>query len=142
MALTDTEQRFLGVHRHGRLATVTPSGAPQVKPVGFAYNGELGTIDISGYDMGRSAKYRNVRNNPHVAFVVDDVVGEGAEGVRFLEIRGVAEALAGQAGVASGLAPEIIRIHPRRVVGYNVDPGRPGFQARDAGAGDPEPGPD
>ena len=29
------------------------------------------------------------------------------------------------------LAPEIIRIHPRRIVSFNVDPDHPGFAARD-----------
>jgi pyridoxamine 5'-phosphate oxidase family protein len=140
MPLTDIEQRFLASHQHGRLATVTPGGAPQVKPVGFAYNSELGTIDIGGYNMGQSAKYRNVRHNPRVAFVVDDVVADGPEGVRFLEIRGLAEALNGRVPAPPGLTPEIIRIHPRRVLGYNIDPERPGFQVRDAGAAHEQPG--
>jgi pyridoxamine 5'-phosphate oxidase family protein len=134
MTLTDTEARFLAGHRHGRLATVARGGGPQVKPVGFLYNAELGTIDISGFSMGQSAKYRNVRRNPDVAFVVDDALGEGPAGMRFLEIRGVAEALTDQAPPGPGLAPEIIRIHPRRVLGFNIDPGRPGFGARDVQA--------
>jgi pyridoxamine 5'-phosphate oxidase family protein len=32
---------------------------------------------------------------------------------------------------AGHLAPEIIRIHPRRVLSFNVDPDHPGFAARD-----------
>jgi pyridoxamine 5'-phosphate oxidase family protein len=130
MALTDTEQRFLVGHRHGRLATVAPGGAPQVKPVGFSYNTGLGSIDISGFNMGQSAKFRNVLRNPMVAFVVDDVLSEGPAGVRFLEIRGLGEALSEQAPSEPGLAPEIIRIHPRRVLAYNLDPESPGLQVR------------
>ena len=42
-----------------------------MKPVGFAYHRELGTIHISGFKMAQSAKYRNVRRHPEVAFVVD-----------------------------------------------------------------------
>src|SRR5438270_4947511 len=118
MALTDTEQQFLAGQRQGRLATVAPGGGPQVKPVGFSYNLELGSIEISGFNMGQSAKYRNVRRNPKVAFVVDEVRFPGPEGVRFLEIRGVAEALADREAAAHGLAPEIVRIHTRRVVSY------------------------
>jgi pyridoxamine 5'-phosphate oxidase family protein len=38
--------------------------------------------------MERSAKYRNIRLNPQVAFVIDDATGQGAAGMRFLEIRG------------------------------------------------------
>jgi pyridoxamine 5'-phosphate oxidase family protein len=133
MALTDTEQRFLADHRHGRLATVGPRGTPQVKPVGFSYNVQLGSIDIAGFNMGQSAKYRNVVRNPNVAFVVDDVVFEALEGVRFLEIRGVAEAVPDQTPSDPHLAPEIIRIHPRRVLGYNLDPERLGLQTRVVG---------
>jgi pyridoxamine 5'-phosphate oxidase family protein len=56
----------------GRLATVQRNGTPQASPVGFTYNAELGTIDIFGYNMAESQKYRNIAVNPKVAFVVDD----------------------------------------------------------------------
>jgi pyridoxamine 5'-phosphate oxidase family protein len=138
MTLTAAEQRFLATQRHGRLATIGPDGIPQVKPVGFGYNAELGTIDITGMNMASSAKYKNVRSNPNVAFVADDVPApeSGAAGVRFLEVRGTAEAVSaspgpGQPAADDHLAPEIIRIHPRRVLAYNVDPDLPGLQARD-----------
>lgn len=136
--LTEAEQRFLSAQRHGRLATIAPDGIPQVKPVGFSYNSELGTIDITGFNMARSAKYKNIRSNPNVAFVADDVPApeNGASGVRFLEIRGAAEAVTlgpGQPATDGHLAAEIIRVHPRRVIAFNVDPERPGLQARDIG---------
>jgi len=140
MTLTEAEQRFLATQSHGRLATVAPDGTPQVKPVGFSYNERLGTIDISGFNMAGSAKYRNVQQNPRVAFVADDQPGpaDGAAGVRFLEVRGPAETVTaapgpGQPAADGHLAPEIIRIHPRRVLAYNVDPDRPGLQTRDVG---------
>jgi pyridoxamine 5'-phosphate oxidase family protein len=133
MTLTQAEQRFLASQRHGRLATIAPDGTPQVKPVGFSYNSELGTLDIAGMNMAHSAKYKNVRSNPNVAFVADDVPApeRGAAGVRFLEIRGAAETVTGWPGADGHLAPEIIRIHPRRVLAYNVDPDRPGLETRD-----------
>jgi pyridoxamine 5'-phosphate oxidase family protein len=134
MALTEAEQRFLSTQRQGRLATIAPGGSPQVKPVGFAYNAELGTIDIAGFNMAASAKYRNIRTNPQVAFVVDEVRFEGIDGVRFLEIRGRAEAVSGQVPADSHLAPEIIRIHPRRVLAFNLDPDLPGLQTRNVAA--------
>jgi pyridoxamine 5'-phosphate oxidase family protein len=135
MTLTETEQRFLSAQRHGRLATIAPDGTPQVKPVGFSYNTELGTIDIAGTNMARSAKYRNIQSNPNVAFVADDVPApeRGAAGVRFLEIRGTAETATASPDPGGHLAPEIIRIRPRRVLAFNVDPGRPGLQTRDVG---------
>lgn len=134
MTFTDSEQRFLGRQRHGYLATVGPDGMPQVKPVGFTYNPDLGTIDIAGMNMARSAKYRNVRANPLVAFVADEVTAPTVEGAHFLEIRGNAEHAAGPHDPTGHLAPEIIRIHPRRVISFNVDPDHPGFAARDVKA--------
>ena len=72
MSLTQAEQKFLAGHRLAMLATVGPDGGPQNKPVGYAYNDELGTIDIYGLNMAQSAKYRNVARQPLVALVVDD----------------------------------------------------------------------
>jgi len=132
MTLTDIEEAYLRTQQHGRLATVAPNGAPQNKPVGFDYNAELGTIDVYGMNMENSAKFRNVTVNPEVAFVVDDIFGDGAEGVRFLEIRGRAETVAGDASNNDGhLSRHFIRIHPRRITGWNVVPNRPGFYTRD-----------
>ena len=103
MTLTEAEQRFLAAQDHGRLATIARDGTPQVKPVGFSYNPRLGTIDIAGMNMARSAKYKNVQANQNVAFVADDVPapGDGAAGVRFLEIRGAAETGAASSQVLS-----------------------------------------
>jgi pyridoxamine 5'-phosphate oxidase family protein len=134
--LTDAEQRFLARQARGHLATISPDGLPQVKPLGFTYNVALGTVDIAGFNMANSAKYRNVRSNPHVAFVVDEVTAPTMDGAHFLEIRGVAETAVGSHDPAGHLAPEIIRIHPRRVVSFNVDPDQPGLAARDAESGD------
>jgi pyridoxamine 5'-phosphate oxidase family protein len=134
MTLTDAEQRFLGRQPRGHLATIGPDGTPQVKPLGFTYNAALGTIDIAGYNMARSAKYRNIHANPRVAFVVDEVTEDSMEGAHFLEIRGTAEAVSGPASTDGHPASEIIRIRPRRVIAYNVDPDRPGLQARDVAA--------
>lgn len=110
--------QYLAEQRHGVLATVAPGGSPQAKPVGFRYDAERGAIDIAGYAMERSAKFRNVGVNPHVALTVDDVPDPdaGAAGVRFIEIRGIAE----QVRTSGELSPWIIRIHPRRLVSYNI----------------------
>ena len=114
--MEDVYLRYLTSHSQGRLATIGPDGGPQNKPVGYRYNAELGTIDIGGYSNERSAKYRNVGREPKVSFVIDDVVGPGVEGMRFLEVRGEAEQ-----------AAELIRIRPRRLLGWNIDPDSPGL---------------
>jgi pyridoxamine 5'-phosphate oxidase family protein len=81
--------------------------------------------------MGRSAKYRNIGSNPRVAFVVDEVTADTMEGAHFLEIRGVAEAVPDAVPADAHLAAEVIRIHPRRIIAFNVDPEHPGLQTRD-----------
>jgi PPOX class F420-dependent enzyme/OxyR family protein/uncharacterized protein (TIGR02246 family) len=128
MALDNAAKRYLASQSRGRLATIGSDGVPQNKPVGFTYNAELGTIDIAGFNMDTSAKYRNVGINSNVAFVVDDAVSEGAAGMRFIEIRGQAEHVSVEPSPGVGLSPHIIRIHPRRVITMNVDPDDPGLQ--------------
>lgn len=131
MAFTPVEAAYLAGQQRGRLATVAPDGTPQNKPVGFGHNAEFDTIDIYGFGMESSAKFRNIKLRPDVSFVVDDVVGEGASGVRFLEIRGRAEAASLVVPPAEQMSTSFIRIHPRRIVAYNIDPDRPGFYGRD-----------
>jgi pyridoxamine 5'-phosphate oxidase family protein len=132
--LDEAHVRYLTSHHQGRLATVAPDGTPQNKPVGYRYDPDNGTIDIAGFNMETSAKYRNIATNPHVAFVVDDAVGEGAAGMRFLEVRGLAEQADAPSAPEDGLSPSIIRIHPRRVVSWNVDPSHPGLRTHTIGS--------
>ena len=122
MLLDEDHVNFLTSHGLGRLATVATGGGPQNKPVGYRYNAELGTIDIGGFAMERSAKYRNIVANPMVSFVVDDSVGQGAEAMRFVEVRGRAEQV--PAGPDAG--GPVIRIHPARVISWSI-PGHPGL---------------
>jgi pyridoxamine 5'-phosphate oxidase family protein len=131
MTLNTAEQHFLDRQPLGHLATLGTDGTPQVKPLGFTYNRDLGTIDIAGFNMANSAKFRNVQGNPNVAFVVDEQTAQNMEGAHFLEIRGVAETTTGPKDPTHQLPPEMIRIHPRRVVSFNVDPDHPGLIARD-----------
>ena len=134
MPLDEVFVRYLNSQSRGRLSTVGPDGHPQNKPVGYRYNADLGTIDIGGFDMEHSAKYRNIGINPHVAFVVDDAVGQGAPGMRFLEVRGEAEQVGSGPGAGQGLSRHLIRVHPRRLVSLNIDPEHPGMQTRDVAA--------
>lgn len=51
--------------------------------------------------------------------------------MRLLEIRGRAEPASLAAPPDEHLSASFIRIRPRRIVAYNIDPDRPGFYARD-----------
>ena len=131
MPVDEIYVHYLNGRSRGRLATVSPDGSPQNKPVGYRYNADLGTIDIAGLEMERSAKYRNIGANPKVALVVDDQFGEGAAGTRYLEVRGDADQIRSAAPMEPGLSPHLIRIRPRRLVAWNIDPAHPGLHTTD-----------
>lgn len=57
-AFTEPEAGYLGSQRIGRPATVDAFGRPQANPVAFFLN-EDGTLDIGGFAMGRTKKWRN-----------------------------------------------------------------------------------
>jgi pyridoxamine 5'-phosphate oxidase family protein len=127
--LTEAEFSYLAEQPLGRLATVSPDGTPQVKPVGFRYDPDLGVIDIGGHNMAASTKFRNVAAGSQVALVVDDLVSRDPWRVRGLEIRGDAEALT-DVSYRPGLPREVIRIHPRRILSWGIEPGQAGMTGR------------
>jgi pyridoxamine 5'-phosphate oxidase family protein len=114
MVFAPSEIAYLTGQRLGRLATVQEDGTLQVSPVGFSYNSDTETIDIRGYNLAKSQKYRNIGHNGRAAFVVDDVPSVDPWRVRCIEIRGVAEA------TDEGGGP-LIRIHPRRIISFGID---------------------
>jgi pyridoxamine 5'-phosphate oxidase family protein len=125
MTFRSHEIEYMSSADLGRLATIKPDGTPQNSPVGFSYNAELGTIDIVGYQMSKSRKYRNVAVNPRVAFVVDDIASRDPWRVRCLEIRGTAEQVelptAATEPNGDALDTAIIRITPTRIIGFGID---------------------
>lgn len=119
-AFSPSELDYLRTDRLlGRLATIDSSGQPHVVPVGWRYNPELNTIDIGGRDFARTRKFRNVRANPKVAFVVDDVLPPWQP--RCVQIRGEAEALDAVTPPDGGEPAQIIRITPSTVVSWGLD---------------------
>ncbi|XRQ13872.1 PPOX class F420-dependent oxidoreductase, partial [Actinomadura welshii] len=130
MSLSDSERAYLGTQRLGRLATVGPDGGPQNNPVGFTYNAAAGTIDIRGHDLAKTRKYRNLRDNDQVAFVVDDLASVDPWHVRGIEIRGRAETVVEDAPRGSGFAGDLIRIHPHKIFTWGIDPAANGMTKR------------
>ncbi|CAN5567090.1 PPOX class F420-dependent oxidoreductase [soil metagenome] len=124
MSFKPHEIAYLEAADLGRLATLAPDGSLQNSPVGFSYNETLGTIDIAGYGMSRSRKFRNIQSNSTVAFVVDDIFSRDPWRVRCLEIRGTAEsAEAEPSSEPNGdqLDTAIIRITPHRIISFGID---------------------
>ena len=142
MTFKPHEIDFMRQAELGRLATIQPNGTPQNSPVGFTYNEELGTIDIAGYNMSKSQKFRNIAHNDKVAFVVDDITSRDPWRVRCLEIRGTAEQaqIAPSRGCGRGRAGHGDHpAHSARIISFGIDepdtePPAHGGQTRRVGA--------
>lgn len=115
MIFSDTELRYLATQQLGRIATQQPNGTLQVSAVGFQYNPTTQTIDVYGFRMDRSRKYRNVADNGRVAFVIDDLASTKPWRPRSVEVRGHAEATTDDNG------SPMIRITPERVISFGLD---------------------
>jgi len=129
MIFTERERAYLESQSLGRMGTVDAKGRPQVRPLGFQLNDD-DTIDIGGPQLSKSQKWRNLERNPEVSFVVDDMTPDEPGAVkpgwgRGVEIRGTAELLTDHEPPAYGgawFSNEVIRIHPRLVHSWHLDP--------------------
>ena len=117
---TEKELEYLAGQRLGRLATVDSAGNPHVVPVGFRYNPATGTIDIGGLDVKNTRKWHHAAAHPRVAFVVDDVLPPWQ--ARGIQVQGDVELL-DEGGKERGphFAPELMRLHPARIVTWGID---------------------
>jgi pyridoxamine 5'-phosphate oxidase family protein len=122
-SLTAAEIAYLQSQRLARIATVGADGQPHVVPVSFRYNAETKTIDIGGhYGFAKRKKWCDVKSNPKVAVVIDDIVSVNPWKVRGIEIRGEAEMLmTGGQSIVPGFDPEMFRITPKRVISWGIN---------------------
>ncbi|AJE81090.1 MULTISPECIES: PPOX class F420-dependent oxidoreductase [Streptomyces] len=118
--LSERERAYLGTQRIGRLATVDTEGQPQANPVGY-FPQDDGTLLVGGLSMGTSKKWRNLKGNPRLSLVVDDIVSERPWRVRGVEIRGEAELLTGPHELGPHFSEEVIRIHPKWVHSWGLE---------------------
>ena len=114
---TDSELQYLTRERRlARIATVGRDGMPHVVPVGWSFNVELDTIDVTGRELERTKKFRDVAFSRRAAIVIDDLASTNPWRPRAVEVRGRAEAIE---------QPEaMIRIHPERIISWGLNGGR------------------
>ncbi len=111
-AFTAQELSYLTSGRHlGRLATVGHDGFPHVVPVGWSYNAQTDTIDVTGRNFAATRKFRNARANPQVAIVIDEVLPPWRP--RSVMVQGHAGALVEPTAM--------IRITPVKVISWGLD---------------------
>ena len=113
-AFTQKEIEYLEEQRLGRLATVDGEGRPHVVPVAFRYNAEHDTLDIGGRNIAASKKFRDAQKTGKAAFVVDDVLPPW-------RARGAEVLSEGGKEIMENISEELIRIFPRRIVGWGID---------------------
>jgi PPOX class probable F420-dependent enzyme len=105
MTMTTTSRRVLEFTQHNYLAilaTVYPSGGPQVFPIWYEYDGESFTVATEA----GAAKVRNIHQNPQVALCITDTSRQ----VKSLTVLGRAEMV-----MDNDLAQEV---HRRLAVRY------------------------
>jgi pyridoxamine 5'-phosphate oxidase family protein len=121
-SLTAAQIKYLAGQRLGRIATTGADGKPHVVPTSFRYNDELGTVDVGGFRVATTKKYRDVQANPWAAIVVDDLVSIDPWAPRMLEIRGRAETVSsGGADLGPGFGEAFIRIFPEKVNAFGIE---------------------
>ncbi|GCE16148.1 PPOX class F420-dependent oxidoreductase [Tengunoibacter tsumagoiensis] len=116
---TPNEIKYLSSQPLGRLATVNSQGDPHVVPVSFRFNAELDTIDIGGFNLSKSKKFREAVQHGRVAFVVDDVLPPWQP--RGVEVRGLARAETLQETMQEGMDAEILRITSTHITSWGID---------------------
>jgi pyridoxamine 5'-phosphate oxidase family protein len=131
---TEKELEYFAGQRLGRIATVGPDGQPHVVPTSFRYNPEHDTIDVGGMRMSQTKKVRDVRHGGRAAIVVDDVLPPWQP--RMIEVRGTAEVVSsGGKAFGDNFEDTIVRIRPRRIISYGINPGEQAVNARSVNPG-------
>jgi pyridoxamine 5'-phosphate oxidase family protein len=118
----EKEFEYLRGQRLARLATADAGGSPHVVPVGFRVSEDGDAIEVGGHGFADSKKYRDMRANPRVAIVVDDLVSVSPWTPRGIEIRGTAELQdAGGERFGPGWDRAWVRIVPERIVSWGIE---------------------
>jgi pyridoxamine 5'-phosphate oxidase family protein len=120
---TDHELEYLSSQPLARLATADDANAPHVVPVGFRVSPDGNAIDVGGHGMAKSKKYRDLRANPRVAIVIDDLASTDPWTPRGIEVRGTAEIhdTGGAERFGEGWDEAWVRIVPERVASWGIE---------------------
>jgi pyridoxamine 5'-phosphate oxidase family protein len=101
-----------------RFATASPSGKPDVAPVGFTVDGD--DIITAGFDITKTVRYRNVQSNPRASVVIDDLASIDPWSPRGVKIVGTVSI-----EMVNG-SPQF-RISPDVIISWGVNDTSPGI---------------
>ena len=120
------EKDYLGLQRLARIATASSRGEgsiqPDVVPVGFDFDGEY--FYVSGMNLLKSTKYKNVQKNHRVALVIDDLKSVDPWEPRGIRIYGIADVVTRQGGYMQQTdhpSAVYIRINPMKKWSWGID---------------------
>jgi pyridoxamine 5'-phosphate oxidase family protein len=119
-SFTEKEIDYLRSQRLARIATADSGGQPHVMPVTFKVSSDAAAIDVGGRNFGRTKKYRDIRANPRVAVVIDDLASTTPWKPRGVEVRGTAALQEPGGGPVDSDQPWV-RITPERIVSWGLD---------------------
>ncbi len=117
---TEKELAYLRSQRLARLATADLHGAPHVVPLGFRVSEDGTAVEVGGRSFGSTKKYRDMRANPKVAIVIDDLASVSPWKPRGIEVRGTAEIREGAGGPVPA-EQHWARITPKRIVSWGIN---------------------
>ena len=127
--LSQNEIDYLNTQRIARIATASISSKdgnravqPDVVPVGFDFDGEF--LYVSGMNILKSSKYKNVLKNKNVAIVIDDLKSVDPWDPRGIKIYGDADVVTRQGGYMDQTGHSehhYIRIRPRKKWSWGID---------------------
>jgi pyridoxamine 5'-phosphate oxidase family protein len=103
---TDAELTYLNSQPLMRFATASPAGKPDVAPVTFEVDGD--DIITAGFDITRTARYRNIQKNPRAVLVVDDLATIDPWSPRGVKIIGPAAIEETEGSPRFRITPEVI----------------------------------
>jgi len=89
-----------------RFASASPAGVPDVAAVAFSVDGD--DLVTAGFDITKTVRYRNIRQNPRATVVVDDLAALQPWTPRGIKVRGRASIETDAAGEKFRISPEVI----------------------------------
>jgi pyridoxamine 5'-phosphate oxidase family protein len=123
---TQAELDYLASQPLMRFGSASPTGKPDVSPVTFGVEGD--TIVSGGFDIAKTARFRNISKNPQVTVVVDDLATTDPWSPRGIKVIGTAT-------IEMEGTPQF-RIHPKVIISWAINdttPGIPQMERREVG---------
>ena len=121
------EAEYLRSQRLARIGTAAASSTggsiqPDVVPVGFDFDGDY--FYVSGMNLIKSTKYKNVQKNPKVALVIDDLNSVNPWEPRGIRVYGIADVVTRQDGYMQQTdhpSATYIRIKPLKKWSWGIE---------------------